>query len=141
MRALLPIAFGLCVVAQAADAATLLVRLEGVRPGMGFLKVAVCARSFDEAGCTIGSFRRAGEAVESFVFPDMTPGRYAIAAYQDVNGNGELDKIPPGIPTEPYAFSNDVGRIGPPRFGRALIAVGEGETVVVMKVRPLLGGS
>lgn len=34
-------------------------------------------------------------------------GEYAIAAYQDVNGNGELDKNAVGIPTEPYAFSNN----------------------------------
>ena len=73
------------------------------------------------------------------MFEDVPPGRYAVAAYQDVNGNGELDKVPPGIPTEPYAFSNDVGRLAPPSFERALVEVGEGRTMVVVRLRRLLG--
>jgi len=32
---------------------------------------------------------------------------YAVAVYQDMNGNGQLDKNALGIPTEPYAFSNN----------------------------------
>ena len=34
-------------------------------------------------------------------------GQYAIAIYQDVNSNGKIDKNLIGIPTEPYAFSNN----------------------------------
>ncbi len=34
-------------------------------------------------------------------------GTYAIALYQDVNSNGQLDKNALGIPQEPYAFSNN----------------------------------
>ena len=34
-------------------------------------------------------------------------GTYAVAVYQDMNGNGQLDKNAVGIPTEPYAFSNN----------------------------------
>lgn len=37
----------------------------------------------------------------------VPPGRYAVAIYQDVNGNGELDKKWTGIPSEPYGFSNN----------------------------------
>ena len=35
-------------------------------------------------------------------------GTYAVALFQDLNGNGELDTNFFGIPKEPYAFSNDV---------------------------------
>ena len=35
-------------------------------------------------------------------------GNYALAVFQDLNDNGKLDKSPLGIPTEPYAFSNNV---------------------------------
>ena len=38
---------------------------------------------------------------------DLTFGEYALAIYQDVNGNGKIDKNFVGIPTEPYAFSNN----------------------------------
>ncbi|CAH0998689.1 hypothetical protein LEM8419_00035 [Neolewinella maritima] len=32
-------------------------------------------------------------------------GRYVIAAFQDMNGNGELDRNFLGVPTEPYGFA------------------------------------
>jgi uncharacterized protein (DUF2141 family) len=34
-------------------------------------------------------------------------GRYAVAVFQDLNGNGRLDANTLGIPTEPYGFSNN----------------------------------
>ncbi|MCB0579276.1 MAG: DUF2141 domain-containing protein [Phaeodactylibacter sp.] len=34
-------------------------------------------------------------------------GTYAIAVFHDLNNNGKLDKNALGIPTEPYAFSNN----------------------------------
>lgn len=34
-------------------------------------------------------------------------GTYALALYQDVNGNGKIDKDFLGIPTEPYGFSDN----------------------------------
>ena len=40
-------------------------------------------------------------------FSDIPYGTYAIAAYHDLNNNGKLDKNMLGIPTEPYAFSNN----------------------------------
>ena len=123
---------------EPAPAATLVVRAEGIEPARGTVKLAVCARSFSEAGCPWGASRPARAATEEVVFEDVPPGRYAVAAYQDVNGNGELDKVPPGIPTEPYAFSNDVGRLAPPSFERALVEVGEGRTVIVVRLRRLL---
>jgi len=38
---------------------------------------------------------------------DIQFGVYAMAIYQDVNSNGKIDKNMIGIPTEPYAFSNN----------------------------------
>ena len=38
---------------------------------------------------------------------DLPFGVYALAIYQDVNSNGKIDKNFIGIPTEPYAFSNN----------------------------------
>ena len=38
---------------------------------------------------------------------DLKFGTYALAIYQDVNSNGKIDKTVIGIPTEPYAFSNN----------------------------------
>ncbi|MCM2370598.1 DUF2141 domain-containing protein [Aporhodopirellula aestuarii] len=56
--------------------------------------------------------------------------KFAIAVYQDVNLNGELDRNALGIPTERYGFSNAArGTVGPPSFEQALIdrpQVGDG---------------
>ena len=38
---------------------------------------------------------------------DMDFGVYALAIYQDANSNGKIDKNVIGMPTEPYAFSNN----------------------------------
>ena len=45
-----------------------------------------------------------GNQVTTF---DLEPGRYALALYHDINGNGEMDKNFVGIPKEPYGFSKD----------------------------------
>ncbi len=142
MRAAAPLAAlaGALAVAPA-SAATLVVRVENVGSPEGELLVAVCERSFDEAGCPRGARRPAAEGggTAQFRFDDLAPGRYAVAVFHDVNGNGELDRIPPGVPTEPYGFSNGVGRFAPPNFQRALVPVGGGETTVVVSLGRLFG--
>lgn len=50
----------------------------------------------------------------------LAPGRYAIAAFQDVNRDGKLGTNPVGIPNEPFGFSSDArARFGPPSFDAA----------------------
>ena len=53
-----------------------------------------------------------GEAVE-VVFRNVKPGRYAVKAFYDLNGDTKLNSNAFGMPTEPFAFSNNA----PPRFG------------------------
>ena len=53
-------------------------------------------------------------------FPGLAPGRYAIKAFHDVDGDGKMATNPFGMPTEPYAFSNDaVGNAGPAKWAAA----------------------
>ena len=48
---------------------------------------------------------------------ELPPGEWAVALTQDTNDNDQLDKNFLGIPTEPYAFSNNVRpRFAPPKF-------------------------
>lgn len=42
---------------------------------------------------------------KTITFDPLKYGKYAVALFHDINGNGELDKNWIGIPTEPYAFS------------------------------------
>lgn len=57
---------------------------------------------------------------ESIIFTNVPDGEYAIAVFQDLNGNGELDKKGMGLPKEPFGFSNDArGKAGPPKYEKA----------------------
>lgn len=54
---------------------------------------------------------------------NLPPGQYAIALYNDENGNGKLDTVF-GIPREQFGFSNNaMGRLGPPSFEQASITI------------------
>ncbi len=59
--------------------------------------------------------RRAIAGPMGFVFKDLPEGEYALQIMHDVNDNGELDSNFIGMPTEPWAFSNNAtGNMGPP---------------------------
>ncbi|WP_223861367.1 DUF2141 domain-containing protein [Geminicoccus harenae] len=68
---------------------------------------------------------RANAAMRSaVVFSNLDPGRYAVIAFHDENGNTKLDKNFMGVPIEPYGFSNNVqGFLGPPPFDDAAMAL------------------
>ncbi|AGU51167.1 hypothetical protein VAPA_1c40900 [Variovorax paradoxus B4] len=58
------------------------------------------------------------------VFTGLAPGRYALRAFTDENGNGKLDTNLMGMPTERYGFSNDAkGNRAAPAFEAAAIIV------------------
>ena len=58
------------------------------------------------------------------VFAGLAPGRYAVRAYADENGNGKLDTNLVGLPIERYGFSNDArGKLGAPDFEAAALGI------------------
>jgi uncharacterized protein (DUF2141 family) len=139
VRPALPALVAFLALAAPAAAATLVVRVEGIESHDGEILVAVCDKGFDEAGCPSGMRRRPGGSVEEFVFKGLPPGHYAVAAYHDLDGDGQLDRNALSLPEEPYGFSNDVGRFRPPDFEAARVAVGEGRTIVLVRLGRLLG--
>jgi len=65
---------------------------------------------------------QAGKA--RFVFLGLPPGRYALRAFADENGNGKLDTNLVGMPIERYGFSNDAkGNLAAPDFEAAAFRV------------------
>lgn len=71
----------------------------------------------------------------SAVFEDLPAGDYAAKAFHDVDGDGDMDRNPFGIPIEPYAFSNNaVGNMGPASWDRARFAVG-GDTAQTIQIK------
>ncbi|UYZ57862.1 DUF2141 domain-containing protein [Hymenobacter latericus] len=63
-------------------------------------------------------------------------GEWAVAITQDVNNNDKLDKNFMGIPTEPYAFSNNVRpKLAPPRFDECKFRVSGNDLVVSIQLK------
>lgn len=70
-----------------------------------------------------------GDSVSTTV-TGLAPGRYAVRAFHDVDGDGKMGTNPFGIPTEPFAFSNDArGAFGPAAWADAAFDVPAGESV------------
>lgn len=68
-------------------------------------------------------------------FDRLPAGDYGVKAFHDVDGDGEMDMNPFGMPTEPYAFSNNaVGNMGPAGWDRAHFAV-SGATAQTISIR------
>lgn len=66
----------------------------------------------------------------------LKPGTYAAKAFHDLDGDGELNTNAFGIPTEPYAFSNNApARFGPASFGKAAFEVPAGSSVTTMSIK------
>ena len=101
--------------ARADDTATVTIDLTGLQP-----QGAVMLQVFNsEAGYQGGEAVAARQipitaSTARVEFSGVAPGQYAVRLFHDVNGDGQLNTNPFGIPTEPFAFSNNArGRFGP----------------------------
>lgn len=129
------LAFAVPAVAQTADNRLTFTFETGAQTGA--VMVALYA---DEAAYEGGAPSRAarvdvaaGERVA--VFENLPAGAYGMKAFHDVNGNGKMDVNPFGMPTEPFAFSNNaVGNMGPAKWERAHFDV-SGVTAQTIRIR------
>ncbi|NJO70690.1 MAG: DUF2141 domain-containing protein [Oscillatoriales cyanobacterium RM1_1_9] len=72
----------------------------------------------------------------SITLDDLAPGNYAIAIFQDLNGDSILNRNPLGIPTEPFGFSqNPRIVVAPPKFVASAVLVVEAETNVNIRLK------
>lgn len=77
-----------------------------------------------------------------FTFSDVPAGTFAIAIFQDLNGNGIFDTNEFGIPTEPFGFSNDPkGIFGPPDFQRSSFDFQPGQKIIITMINQPPGKS
>ncbi|MBC7926989.1 MAG: DUF2141 domain-containing protein [Bryobacteraceae bacterium] len=77
------------------------------------------------------------------IVKDLPPGKYAILAYCDFNGNGRLDESSDGVPQEPYGFSKGGPGSYEMSFSSAAFPVtskreasGPGEVQKILLLRP-----
>lgn len=110
------------------SAATVEVRVTGVKAGKGKVAVAVCDKATFLKDCKYSAKVAAKEGETVVSVKDVPTGTWAVLSYQDENENGQLDRNLVGMPKESYGFSRDArGMFGPPSFEEAAFAV-TGET-------------
>lgn len=123
-------------IAQAQEA-RLVVRLSDIRDDSGQLRVSLYrdAESFrkEERALQVASIAAVPGAAE-VVFSGLEPGRYAVMAYHDANGNGRLDLRFGMFPTEGYGLSNNPKVVGPPKFADSAFEVAQPLTSVNIKI-------
>jgi uncharacterized protein (DUF2141 family) len=124
----------LALPAQAALASKITVTMDGVHSDRGQVMVGLFAKA---EGFPDGDYADKWLKVPAqtkpitVVFDGLVPGRYAVGAYHDENGNGKLDTNFVGWPEEGYALSNGVRlHLFRPRFADSAFSVdGDGASV------------
>ena len=139
MRRLLTVVAAAVLAAGPAAASDLTLRVQGLKSPEGRVVVAL----FDSEA----AFKDKKQPVRTADLPahapavdvawtDLAPGRYAAVAYHDRDGDGRLDTLPIGLPTEPFAVSNDApARFGPPRWQAAAFEVVAGANTHSARLR------
>jgi uncharacterized protein (DUF2141 family) len=119
--------------------ARLTVNLLGLESDRGVVAVALydSAESFKDRSDPVAAGRiEPREGTATWTVEALEPGRYAVAAYHDLNANGRLDRSRLGPPSEPYGFSNNArGTFGSPKFDKAAIDIGPGALTIEIKLR------
>ena len=118
---------------------TVTVKIQGLRHDRGTIFVALYDSKRAFAGKkdhAYGATTRPQNRGAVVVLDNVLPGKYAVAFFQDENGNQKLDTNLLGIPTEGFGFSRDaMGKLGPPAFEDAALELPAGPVVVVMSAR------
>ena len=122
-----------------AHAARLDIELAGIENDHGLVRVAVCTpATFMTRDCPFTGAASAKPGSVAVSMPDIPPGRYAVQACHDEDGNGRLRKGMFGLPAEASGFSRDARiRLGPPSFEKAAMDVAEPVTATRLRLRHL----
>lgn len=116
--------------AGAATAADLTLTFKGLQKPTGailFVLVNSEAAYEDKAAAVAQDMLAVSGPAVTTRFADLAPGRYAIKAFHDLDGDGKMATNPFGMPTEPFAFSNNAdGVMGPPKWEAAAFEVKAG---------------
>lgn len=126
-------------VASPAFAEEITISLQGVKKNTG--SVVLCLWDKDDGfpNCEKGKpLRRIVVPARSTSarFENVLPGTYAVSAFHDANGNGQLDSNFIGLPLEAVGMSNNPKLKGPPRFKPTQFRVA-GATTISIKLQSM----
>jgi len=118
---------GLAMGGPEATAGDLTVTVENVPNTKGVMAVGLCSEAaYETFDCEKWLGEDAEAGAMTFVFEDVTPGRWAVTALHDENENNKLDFRWYGPPKEAYGSSrNPPPRMGPARWDDIALEVGE----------------
>lgn len=118
-----------------ADDIALNVRVDNVRPEQGAVRVAMFTEQAWLGEAVDAEETPSSSASVTLALTAPASGRYGLAAYQDLNSDGRLNRNAVGIPSEPYAFSNNAPiQFGPPNFSAAALEINAAtETVLTLR--------
>ena len=130
--------FALILAGANANAASVIVEINGVRSAKGTVRAALhngAAGFPGKRAPAAAKIAKANSGTVSIKFEGVTPGNYAVAVFHDENGNRKLDTNLVGAPTEGYGFSRDArGAFGPPNFKSATFTVNQADMTVSIKM-------
>ncbi|MFP4147751.1 MAG: DUF2141 domain-containing protein [Halorhodospira sp.] len=119
-----------------AAAASLEVRVQVPEPDQGTVYLAIFdeAQAFpDPEGAHVRQARKVEGAEVQLRISSLEPGDYAVAAFQDLDGDEELTTNWIGVPKEPAGFSrNAMGTMGPPSFAEAAVTLAPSGSEIII---------
>lgn len=116
MRRALPLG-ALLLIGATPPNGSITVDVSGLRSDEGMVRVSLCPRAKFLGDCPWFTSVPAHAGQVSVVLPDIPPGRYAVQAFHDADGDGKLGRYWYGLPREGVGFSNDaMAHITIPRF-------------------------
>ena len=132
-RFALTAALAVSALASAAAAEPVTFQFEtGQRAGVIMMAVYDSAQTYG-AGRPVAAQALPVTAGQTEITLDLPAGDYGMKAFHDINGDGQMNTNPFGMPTEPYAFSNNaVGNMGPAGWDRAHFEVSGATTQTIV---------
>jgi uncharacterized protein (DUF2141 family) len=138
-RVFLPAVLFLLLIASRAEAARVIVTIDGLHSDKGNVLVALYSKpdDFPDGDHSDQHVKvKASTQPITVVFDHLRPGIYAVGAYHDENANGRLDTNFIGYPIEGYALSNGIRAIiSRPRFVDASFTVPDGDKRVTLHIK------
>lgn len=107
--------------------ARLTVTITDIKDVKGKMMIAVSNEAGYDAGDAVAAAASAVTGNTLIATFDVPPGKYGIKLFHDIDSDGKMNTNPFGMPTEPYAFSNNAkGQFGPAKWGAASFDVPAG---------------
>lgn len=130
-------AFAFLATSASAPAAPIEVVVGGIEQAKGRVHVEICSQAlFMGSDCPFSADAPALSGTTVVTVPGVPPGRYAAQVFQDVNGNGKLDRGLFGVPKEPIGISRDAPiHFGPPKWPDASFDHGPQAQRIALKLR------